>query len=554
MKTPSTTSSDRRASSLRDIVMLAVVFGFAFLQRLGRLPLIDSDEGRYAEIPREMLEKGDFVTPYLNYVKYFEKPPLHYWLEALCFKVFGLTEFAARLPGAIMGLCGVLFTYHLGRTLFGRRAGLMAATVLGTSLGFVVISRYNVIDMTLTFWMTATLGCFLLASREGERRAGLYYHLLYISAACTVLAKGLIGLVLPGGVIALFILVTGRWRLLREMRLATGIPLFLLVAAPWFILVSLRNPEFPRFFFIHEHFERFLTKVHGRYEPPWFFIPVLAGFMLPWSFYLPSAVRGIWRERKTPAGEARLYLLLWAAVIFAFFSLSSSKLIPYILPVFPAVALLVGELFGRVIDRHLPFPATPTALVAAILVIGGAGAILFPHLARNPKLSAAGGAVIGSILLCQGISALVGLRRRSPATLLCGFALFSYLLGIFGPPFILARTVERKSFRELGHLAREKAGPETALASFRIYQQGFTFYAGRRVIVVGGRGELEFGSRQGDQSQWFMDEQTFVQLWDSGKPVIALVREDSLLDLQRMVRTPSRELGKQGRTLLVANH
>lgn len=554
MKTTHYALSDRQASPLRDLVMLAVVFGLAFFQRLGQLPLLDPDEGRYAEIPREMLEKGDFITPFLNYVKYFEKPPLHYWLNAISFKVFGLTEFAARAPAALMGLCGVLFTYHMGRTLFGRRAGLLAAVILGTSLGFVVIGRYNVIDMTLTFCMTATLGCFLLAVREGRQRAGLYYYLFYLAAALTVLAKGLIGLVLPGGAIFLFILLTGRWRLLREMRLPTGILLFLLATAPWFVLVSLHNPEFPRFFFIHEHFERFLTKTHGRYEPPWFFIPVLAGFMLPWSFYIPSAVRGIWQERRTPAGEARLYLLLWGAVIFVFFSLSSSKLIPYILPVFPAMALLIGEFFARVFERRASFPTVPTVLAAAVLTIGGTGGILFPHLARNPKLSVLAGAVMGSILLAQGIAAFVGLRRRSTAMLLVSFSLFSYLLGIFGPPFILARTAERKSFRELGHLAREKAGPQTVLAGFRMYQQGFSYYAGQRVIVVGDRGELDFGSRQGDQSQWFMDEQTFARLWDSGQPVIALIREDALPTLGQLATTPPRELGRKGKVFLIANH
>ncbi|ABB31129.1 glycosyl transferase family 39 [Geobacter metallireducens RCH3] len=554
MKTAFTVSSNREQSLFKDLIILAVVFGFAFFQRLGQIPLLDSDEGRYAEIPREMLERGDFITPFLNYVKYFEKPPLHYWLEAISFRIFGFSEFAARAPGALMGLCGVLFTYHVGRTVFGRRAGLLAATVLGTSLGFIVIGRYNVIDMTLTFWMTATLGCFLLAVHDRGRRAGLYYYLFYVAAALTVLAKGLIGLVLPGGVIVLFILLTGRWRLLREMRLPTGTVLFLLVAAPWFILVSLHNPEFPRFFFIHEHFERFLTKVHGRYEPPWFFIPVLAGFMLPWSFYLPSAIRGMWQERHTPTGEARLYLILWGAVIFTFFSLSSSKLIPYILPVFPAVALLVGEFFSRVADRRATFPTLPTAIAAAVLTIGGAGGILFPHLAKNPKLSVLAGAVIGSCLLAQGIAAFVGLRRKKAAVLLVSFGLFSYLLGIAGPPFILARTAERKSFRELGQLVKEKAGPDTAVASFQLYQQGFSYYAGRRIIIVGERGELDFGSRQGDQSQWFLDEQGFARLWDSGRPVIVLIKEDALPALRKLVTTPPRELGRKGKVLLIANH
>ena len=188
--------------------MLLVMFGVAIFLFLGRLPLLDPDEGRYAEIPREMLELGDFITPHLDYVKYFEKPPLHYWLNALSFSLFGQNEFAARFPAALLGLCGILLVYHIGRKLFGRREGLYAALVLGTSIGYQIQARMNIIDMTLTFCMTASLGCILLAMQDEERRKGLYYHLFYLFAALAVLAKGLIGIVLPGMIIFLFLLLT----------------------------------------------------------------------------------------------------------------------------------------------------------------------------------------------------------------------------------------------------------------------------------------------------------------------------------------------------------
>ena len=186
-----------------------------------------------------------------------------------------------------------------GCRLFGRRSGLFAALILGTCTGFLVQARLDITDMTLTCTLSAALAFFIVAAREGERHPGRYYYFSYLCAALAVLAKGLIGIVFPGAIIFLYLLFTRRWRLLKEMHLLTGMLLFFAVSAPWFIMISLRNPEFARFFFIHEHFERFTSTVHGRYQPLWFFVPVLLGTMLPWSLFIPASVRGIWTGRTT---------------------------------------------------------------------------------------------------------------------------------------------------------------------------------------------------------------------------------------------------------------
>ena len=373
----------KEGSSGADLGILAMLFFTAFFQFLGRFPLIGTDEARYMEIPREMIERGDYITPTLNYVKYFEKPPLHYWVNALAMQLFGETEFAGRFFGALWGVLGILFVYHLGRKLFGRREAILSALILGTSIGIIVQARVNITDTTLTICMTACLGCFLLAIQENEQHKGRYYHLFYLFSALAVLAKGLIGIVLPGGVIICFVLLTRRWRLLREMMFVTGIMLFFLVCAPWFIIVSIRNPEFARFFFIHEHFERFLTKVHGRYQPPWFFIPILIGVMLPWSFLIPTALTRVWQERKQTGADTRLFLFLWAAIIFAFFSISHSKLIPYILPVYPAVALLIGTTYASAFERGFASLKIPALFLSAVTIVLGIGCIAYPYAASS---------------------------------------------------------------------------------------------------------------------------------------------------------------------------
>ncbi|RII26237.1 MAG: phospholipid carrier-dependent glycosyltransferase [Geobacter sp.] len=542
----------KESPARKDLGALLVIFGVAFFQFLGHLPLFEPDEARYAEIPREMLERGDFITPLLNHVKYFEKPPLLYWLNAISFSLFGENEFAARFACALAGLLTVLITYHVGRTLFGRREGLFAALILGTTTGFLIQARINLTDMLVTFCLTACLGCFAIAVRDSEPRRGRYCYLGYISAALAVLAKGLIGIVFPGAIIFLYLLLGKRWRLLKEMRLVTGTLLFLLVSAPWFILVSQRNPEFAQFFFIHEHFERFLTKVHGRYQPVWFFIPVLLGTMIPWSFFIPTGLKGVWRERLSETGRQALYLAIWAIFIFVFFSKSDSKLVPYILPVFPPLALLIGKAFVRQLDGPDRLMRIEGYVLAAILIILGIGVCIYPHIPQAKDFSPLEGLGTGSIFLIEGAAALAMTRRGATVPLFVSLCLCSYLLGIVGPISLMDNVATRRSSKDLCLIVKEKAAPDAVIASFG-HEQGLPFYTQRRVITVGGMGELEFGSKQGDQSAWFMDAQQFSRIWDGPKPVFLLLRRNDVDGFRQLVKTPIRELGFTPKKTLITN-
>jgi hypothetical protein len=539
----------------KDVAFLLVLFGIAFFHNLGRLPLLEPDEGRYAEIPREMLASGDFITPYLNYVKYFEKPPLHYWLNALSFSVFGQNEFAARFPGTLLGLGGVFIVYLLGRKLFDRRNALCAALIMGTSVGYLLMSRINFTDMTLTFCMTACLGFFILAVHDDGPHKGTYYHLFYLFSALAVLAKGLIGIVLPGAIIFIYFVLTKRWRLLREMRLTTGILLFLLVASPWFILVSLRNPEFPHFFFIREHFQRFLTKVHGRYQPFWFFVPVLIGCMLPWSFFIPAAARDFWRKRRESNHDVRLYLMLWAAVIFLFFSKSDSKLIPYILPVFPPLALLIGHIFAQAIDGSGTSLRWPSYAIASSLGVCGAGLLLYPRLVPEPIII--GSAVFLPALLFLGaaVLAFIFTHKGKTTALFFSLCLAFYLTGLVATTTVLSQVTAPRNCKDLALLVRDQAGPGDLIASFGDYEQGLAFYTQKRVILIGGRGELEFGSRQGDNEAWFIEPGRFTDVWNSPVRMFMVIHKPELELLQalRLLPVPAHVLGQQYEKFLITN-
>ena len=376
--------------SRRLLVLLALVLMAVWFGTLNVRHLIRPDEGRYAEIPREMVATGDWLTPRLNGIKYFEKPPLQYWATATAYTVLGEHPWTARLWPALSGMLCLLLVFFAGRRLFSERIGFYAALILASSPGFIVVSHMNTLDMGLTLFMTATLMFFLLALRDSGNTRSPWMLAAWASAALAVLSKGLIGIVLPGGVLMAYVLLQRDWRLLGRLRWGWGLAIFLAIAAPWFVLVQRANPEFFDFFFIHEHFARFATKAHRRVGAWWYFLPVLAYGMLPWLLYIPHALRDAWRARPA-ASEFRpqRFLALWAVLIFLFFSASSSKLPSYIVPILPALALLMAHRLAAASSRLLLWNALLVGAIAAVIVSmrpmshGGPATSYRPSFTRN---------------------------------------------------------------------------------------------------------------------------------------------------------------------------
>ena len=287
--------------------------------------LAEPDEARYAEIPREMLATGDFVTPRLNGVPYLEKPPLLYWANAASIRLFGETPWAARLPTRLAALGTVLLLVFCLTGARDMTTGLSAGIFyLSSPLGFS-LSRVNLTDGPLTFFFAATL----LAARATLRRresaqptAGLA-TLTGLSAAGAFLVKGPVGVVLPGGILLVWCLATRRLRLLDSLLLSPAPPVFLLVATPWFFLAERHNPGFLRFFFIHEHFQRFSTPVAHREGPIYYFALIFLGGFLPGLPFFFSGLRGL-RARLARTEPDTLFFFLWFSVVFLFFSISRS--------------------------------------------------------------------------------------------------------------------------------------------------------------------------------------------------------------------------------------
>jgi 4-amino-4-deoxy-L-arabinose transferase-like glycosyltransferase len=538
---------------------LALGFVLVSLYVLGIRTLVPPDEGRYAEIAREMFASGDWITTRLNGIKYFEKPPLQAWMNALSFALFGLGEWQARLWTGLCGLLGVGLTGLAGWRVFGARVGLYGALVLGSCFYWVACSQINSLDMGLSGMMTLSLCGLLLAQHDGaaarERRNWMLA--CWAGMALSVLAKGLIGILLPGAVLVLYMLAARDWTIWTRLHLGKGLLLFLFIAAPWFVLVGLHNPEQPHFFFVHEHFDRFLLKEHHREAAWWVFLALLAVGSIPWLGALPQ---GLAAGRRRAAGvfQPRLLLLIWVVFIVAFFTESSSKLPGYILPVYPAVALLIADYLAVAPRRILALNA------AMMLTLGLALLALAPFATRFAKRGsevALYGAYqpwiygAGLVALLGGTLALRHASRlqRDPAVLalaLAGFIATRLLLAGFDP---IGQT---RAGANLLPSIRAELHPATRVYSVGIYEQSLTFYLRRPVILVDYRDEFDFGLQQ----QPYLAIPTvpaFVQQWRrdaaSGVPALAIMRNDIVADLRRQ-GVPLRIVAGDERRTAVANH
>ena len=515
-------------------VLAAAFLGLLILYfgQLGGFPLQDPDEGRYSEIAREMVESGDWVTPHLNYVSYFHKPPLLYWGTALSLAVFGETEFAARFPTALTGVLSVLFTFLLGRRMFGERAALLGAGLLATTPLFFVISQVVLIDMFLTACLTGALGCVYAAHQHPERR----HAWACATALCLglgFLAKGPIIVLLAGAIAAGFLL----WQRDGASALALlgwrPILVFLAVVSPWLVLVSVRNPDFLDVFFYDHHIRRFLGDVGHKEDGLFYFAPVLFFGAAPWTFL--AVLTALRREGRSawanvPADPSRL-LFLWAGVIIVFFSLSSTKLPTYVVPAFPPLSLLLGAWLDRAIAAD-PSADTPLRWIAramgatSIVLLGCAAfAFLFADWladalrvdvvdVRTLLFPVAGG---GAVLGLTGV--VLGLRRepfemtpaRASAALIATMA-FALFLGITG------RAVAKNS-RDLADAIRAELQPGDLVVSFDHIMHGLPFYLGQRVVHAGDPGELAPGlARDEAHLEFFWPTEQLVERWQSGEP------------------------------------
>jgi 4-amino-4-deoxy-L-arabinose transferase-like glycosyltransferase len=532
-------------------VAIAVFFGFM----LGCRALSVPDEARYSEIPREMLWFHDFITPHLDGVKYFEKPPFLYWVQSGMIAIFGINEWALRLPTALMGLLGCLATYTVGHYFFNRATGIISALVLATSPLYFGMAHSITLDMAVTFWLSITLFSFIVAVDlpwHSKARRNVCW-LMYAAAALAVLTKGLIGIVLPGVIVFSWLLIFNRWRELKQVHLISGILLFLAIALPWHILVQLKNPEFFNFYFIEQHFTRFLTKAMGRYQPVWWFIPILFVGLFPWVFFLPQALRFKWSERARYQRE--IFFILWAVEIFIFFSLSDSKLIPYILPVFPPLVLLLGKILQDVLLSKIEPAASQVkgidislralSIFSLMVVIGILTTPFWKHIFTSAQ---AMHLYILMIPFCI-LMILPWLQWNLPRKMLVLFLMQILLL------WNLVAAIPAFDLRPIKSLAlhiNQLAKPNDIVASYGLYYQDLPVYTQRLVLIVNWKNELSFGyAHQPDAKERMIDQDTFWKIWQQPQRVFAIMDQNDYQIFSK--KYPMHVISTHDDDLLVSN-
>jgi len=320
--------------------LLTAAVAFVLLYKLGSVALFEPDEGRNAEKAREILLLNDWITPHENFYPVLDKPIFFYWLIALFYQLFGVSEWTARLPSLLSALGCVFLIYRFSRVYWGRWVALWSALILVTSVEFFILARTVIFDVPLTFCETVALLAFYEAEQsENRRRRAALCVAMYLALGAGTLIKGLVALVVPGIVFFLFILLRRRWQILRRIYLIPGAGVFLAVVLPWYLQAEARNPGYLNYYLWAEHFGRYTTASFDRSEPWYYFIGVaLVGFF-PWTLVLPWIIKNLWRRSWD---DKTVYLVLWVSVPLLFFSASHSKLPQYILPIFPALSILAG--------------------------------------------------------------------------------------------------------------------------------------------------------------------------------------------------------------------
>jgi 4-amino-4-deoxy-L-arabinose transferase-like glycosyltransferase len=551
--------------------------------------LQDDADAAHAEAAREIVERGDWVTLHINGVRYLEKAPLLYWMTALSYKIFGFTEFATRLPLALGAMLLVAAVYYFGRWMGGARAGFYSGLAICTGLGVYLFTRIMIPEVIISFFLTVAF-YFFLKVYLGELDPRWAY-VFYACMAAAVLTKGLIGIVFPCGVLFVFVLMTGGWRRLWQMRPISGSLLFLLIAAPWHLLAIWRNDKFFWFYFINEHFLRYLGQ---RYPADYDTVPIASFWLLhlvwlfPFSVFLPLAVRrarDLWRPTERE-DQLRLFVWLWALVVIGFFSFSTRQEY-YTFPAFPALALLAGAGLARGESERSRWALAGQGLLAFLGAAAGAvlgyllwvsrnvmpAADISEALTHNPenyklalghmsdltveafavlRVPAAGAAI--SLTIGFLAAFILRLRRKSlhaslltAVTIAC-FIYFAHMaLGIFDPYL---------SSKPLAMEIKRRLAPGDVVVINGEYQGGSSigFYLPQKVLLLNGRMTgLEFGSYYPDAPQVFIGDNEIAQLWRGAQRVFLFTHDRDFEKVKSVVSSEMFRIAAAGEKSIYSN-
>ncbi|MBI3314224.1 MAG: glycosyltransferase family 39 protein [Candidatus Omnitrophica bacterium] len=546
------------------LFIAALLFLFFFL--IDKIPLWSSDEGRYGEIAREMFESGDFVLSRFNYVDYTEKPVLAPILSAFSCALFGVNSWSIRLIPVLSALAGIGMTFLFARKFFSEQTAMVAVIILSTTVGYVLVGRFAVIDMLMTFLLSASLFSLFTANIQRQAR---YYLAAYVFMGLAFLTKGLIGIILPGMIYFAFLVWTKNLKEIKNMKWLWGILILAVIILPWWFQVTARKPEFFKEFILEQHFTRFSTGHFGRKKPFWFFVPILFVTSFPWSLFLPAAV--ISGLRKEGALRRKIqFLICWTAVILIFFSIPKSKLPYYLLPVSMAVSILIANFLQEWIDAKGKLPKLNPSVMAwswkvitGICVLGGVGLNIFLLIwHRSPEVNILRPILhLGGFLLILGSLAAYHLMRRaqlkeavfSLAGMIYGVLIFAFIAMLrmtpFQSTFDFVQTLQPMLKTE--DMVSVFTSPDTF--------SDLPFYLKRRIVVVGpDRGTSKAESLKAENraklADWFLPTEEFVSLFNKkDRRIFCLMPRKHFSELQGLGLRGYRMIREDHGKILISN-
>ena len=581
MSRAETISDSPEARSSADLLndwlpwLLTAAVAFVLLYKLGSIALFEPDEGRNAEKAREVLLLNDWITPHENFYPVLDKPIFFYWLIALFYQLFGVSEWTARLPSLLSALGCVFLIYRFSRVYWGRWVALWSALILVTSVEFFILARTVIFDMPLTFCETVALLAFYEAEQsENRRRRAALCLAMYLALGAGTLIKGLVALVVPGIVFFLFILLRRRWQILRRIYLIPGAGVFLAVVLPWYLQAEARNPGYLNYYLWAEHFGRYTTASFDRSEPWYYFIGVaLVGFF-PWTLVLPWIIKNLWRRSWD---DKTVYLVLWVSVPLLFFSASHSKLPQYILPIFPALSILAGatlvglyEQSGSKLRWVMISIWVVQSLNALYLLLGAFYPTILAHQIRERFSDMAFllwlYATVSLVILGYMASRCIthDRVRQGPIYLaqVVGLSVFFMLLTEVMISAAPDRSAKQTAMAVLSHL---RSGKQVAL--FETYMSGLPFYlrAERPVWLITHESKKRtflgnyytIGKRHDPVTPWgkaIFNLDDFAKQWKTRRqPFLVILKDKNLNQLAETIGETPKPLARVTEYVLVSN-
>ncbi len=543
----------------RRLTICGLIAGVLYLPGLGSPALWEPDEGRYAEIAREMLQSADYITPRNDWVRYFEKPPLMYWVTAASIWALGENEFAVRLPAALFSIGEVIVTCALAETMFGAGVGMFAAMALALSPLVWGFARFLTLDPALAFFVTAALGSFWAAAAVPGLRSQAAHRWMLMAAAMVAmgtLTKGPVALVICGGVALAYMLLERRFRELIAIPWFECILVYAAIVLPWFAAVAAFNPEFLGYFFLHEHLHRYLANTeHG--WGPWFLFAVAAAGAWPWLYFVPLGIANLsgGRARDARESSALRFLSVWFLFVLIFFSIPRSKLGTYILPAMPPLAIVAGyglnTLIGLDRDRVRRLLQW-FAIVNAIVAEGCAVALAIGHAALGGSL------VLDGILAagCLAIGAVAAFWIGARGSVRGAIAAIAVAVGATGAVAMKAQTAAAPmvSYARLAHAIGPALAPGCVLASYAHQEQSLPFYTHTREVMVDYLGELGAGRASPDGAKSFMDKAELQALWGGPGCVVLVTNHCDYDALAQILMPPPAIIACEGKKLALYNH